>query len=78
MGFPKRFPAGQILQPVPDHFWTQAPSPGRLIGLRLNGKRMGRSDRAHAVFHRVGYLLEDLTQADTPLAATQRTVRAQA
>ena len=32
----------------------------RLIGLRLHGKRMGRSDRAHAGFHRAGYLLEDL------------------
>ena len=32
----------------------------RLCGLRLNGKRMGRSDRAHAGFHRAGYLLEDL------------------
>ena len=31
-----------------------------LIGLRLNGKRMGRSDRAHAGFYRAGYLLEDL------------------
>ena len=26
----------------------------------LNGKRMGRSDRAHAGFHRAGYLLEEL------------------
>ena len=39
----------------------------RLIGLRLNGKRMGRSDRAHAGFYRAGYLLEDLAG----LAATQ-------
>ena len=31
-----------------------------LIGLRLNGKRMGRSDRAHAGFHCAGYLFEDL------------------
>ena len=31
----------------------------RLIGLRLHGKRMGRSDRADANFYREGYLLED-------------------
>lgn len=31
-----------------------------LIGLRLNGKRIGRSDRAHDTFHRAGDLLEDL------------------
>ena len=39
----------------------------RLIGLRLHGKRMGRSDRAHAGFYRAGYLLEDLAG----LAATE-------
>ena len=31
MGFPKRFPAGQILQPVPDHFRTQASSPDQIL-----------------------------------------------
>jgi len=39
----------------------------RLISLRLNGKSMGRSDRAHADFYRAGYLLEDLAL----LAATE-------
>lgn len=38
-----------------------------LIGLRLHGKRMGRSDRGHAGFHLAGYLLEDLAG----LAATE-------
>ena len=31
-----------------------------LIGLCLNDKRKGCSDRAHAGFYRAGYLLEDL------------------